>query len=389
MKIVYIANLNLHVKGGLFKATFERISRISEQVDEMVVINNNFYDSAIINLMKKVLKRKDTRYRKQNVSSYKNIDINNINFKRTILFYFKRIFKLRSTENGIIRHYLKYYKSDLETADIIHAHFGWVNGYIAYQLSRELNKPYFITLHGSDINKVWKHNRSRLVEAMENAETCFFVSGKLLEEAQNLGYSGKNALITYNGVDTTFFSQENLERHNRVGFIGTLKEVKGADLLPDIFNKIQEYNGNTDFTIIGDGPLKNELIQRFNKLNLSVEMPGLVDYDDIPEYLKTIDVLVIPSRNEGLGMIALEANAMGIPAVGSAVGGVPEAIGFEENLILFDEKLPEKMAKRCTVLMKTEPTSDKYRIRVIENFDWDTIVSKEITEYNNALKTLD
>lgn len=384
MKIVYIANLNLHVKGGLFKATFERIARVKAQVDDVFVINNNFYDSASINLVKKVTNRKDSRFKKPEISTYKNIEINNANFRRTIFFYIKRILKLKSTENGMIRHYLKHYKNELESADVIHAHFGWVNGYIAYELSQELSKPYFITLHGSDVNKVWEHNVTRLVTAMENAETCFFVSSQLLEQAKKLGYSGKNALVTYNGVDTTLFSQQEKAGNNHVGFIGTLKKVKGADLLPDIFSKIQENNKETTFKVIGDGPLKNQLEQSFKKLHLNVDMPGLVDYDDVPEHMEKMDVLVVPSRNEGLGMIALEANAMGVPVVGSAVGGIPEAIGFEENLISFDEDLPEKMAKRVGALLNNETDSSKYRKRVLEKFDWDKIVSQEIKAYREA-----
>ncbi|GEK91050.1 glycosyltransferase [Alkalibacterium kapii] len=385
MKIVYIANLNLHVKGGLFKATFERISRVKEQVDDVFVINNNFYDSAVINLVKKVLNRKDSRLKKPDISTYKNVEINNTNFKRTIFFYFKRVLKLKSTENGMIRHYLKHYKEELERADIIHAHFGWVNGYIAYELSRQLNKPYFITLHGSDVNKVWKHNRSRLVEAMEQAERCFFVSSQLLEQAITLGYSGKNALITYNGVDTKLFSQKDKRNYNRVGFVGTLKKVKGADLLPDIFKCIEKYNGETDFFVIGDGPLRNQLEQAFKERDLDVEMPGLVDYDDVPELLKTMDVLVVPSRNEGLGMIALEANAMGIPAVGSAVGGIPEAISFEENLIAFTDDLPELMGSRVAEILSSESDSSRYRERVLAKFDWDKIVDIETAAYVKAL----
>ena len=385
MKIVYIANLNLHVRGGLFKATFERIVRVKEQVDDTFVINNNFYDSQAINLVKKLLKMKDSRFKKPDISTYKDVKIHNANFRRTVFFYIKRLLKLESTENGMIRHYLRHFKSELESADVLHAHFGWVNGYIAYELSRELNKPYYVTLHGSDVNKVWKHNVKRLVLALENAETCFFVSRQLLEQAKKLGYSGKNALITYNGVDTALFSQPEKGRQDRVGFIGTLKEVKGADLLPEIFRHIHEQKPDTAFTVIGDGKLRKELEQSFDQLGLTVEMPGLVDYDAVPDLLKTVDVLVVPSRNEGLGMIILEANAMGIPVVGTDVGGIPEAIGFRENLVQPGDDLPENMAKRVVELLNTEEEPSRYRDRVLETFDWDKIVSEEMAEYSKAV----
>lgn len=386
MKVLYIANLNLHVKGGLFKATFERISRIKQHVDSIYIINNNFYDSTLISSVKKLLRIKDIRNEKPNQSHYKNIEINNTNYKRTVSFYVKRLLHMKSTENGIVDYYVKHYKGELENTDLIHAHFGWTNGYIAYRLSQEFNIPYFITLHGSDVNKVWKHNISRLVEAMENADACFFVSQRLLRQAKELGYSGNNAVITYNGVDTSLFDRKDKEKYKRVGFVGALKKIKGADFLPDIFQKIQQQNDNVKFTVIGDGPLREDVGKAISQLDINCEMLGSVDYDEIPEIMKTIDVLVVPSRNEGLPLVILEANAMNIPVVGTSSGGIPEAIGFEENVITFNERMTEQMATRVNEILSEETGSTKYRDRVVDKFDWDKIVAIELTEYNKANK---
>lgn len=384
MKVLYIANLNLHVKGGLFKATFERISRMKERVDSTYIINNNFYDSPLITAVKKLLRMNDIRNKKPDQSHYKNIEINNANYKRTVLFYFKRLLHLQSTENGMIDYYATHYKSELESTDLIHAHFGWTNGYIAYRLSQLFNKPYFITLHGSDVNKVWKHNVSRLVEAMEQADACFFVSQRLLRQAKELGYSGKNAVITYNGVDTKLFDQKDKQKHKRVGFIGSMKKIKGADFLPAIFQKIQQLDNDVTFTVIGDGPLREEVENKIAQLDIDCEMLGLVDYDEIPDIMQTIDVLVVPSRNEGLPLVILEANAMNIPVVGTRSGGIPEAIGFEENVITFDDEMTSQMAARINELLSEESTSSRYRDRVVGEFDWDKIVDIEAAAYNKA-----
>lgn len=388
MKVFYIANLNLHVKGGLFKATFERISRMREHVDSTYVINNNFYDSKIISVIKKLLRMNDIRNKKTNKSYYKNIEINNGNYKRNVFFYLKRLLHLKSTENGMIDFYIEQYKNQLESADLIHAHFGWTNGYIAYRLSRKFNKPYFITLHGSDINKVWKHNISRLVEAMENASACFFVSRRLLKQARELGYSGKNAVITYNGVDTKRFEQRNKNKTNKVGFIGSMKKIKGADLLPEIFHNIHKKNADVKFIVIGDGPLREDVEKNISQFDIDCKMLGLVDYDEVPEIMKGIDVLVVPSRNEGLPLVILEANAMKIPVVGTNSGGIPEAIGFKENIIPFDNQMPEHMATRVNELMNKEIVSSRYRDRVVDEFDWDKIVGIEFDEYSKKITAL-
>ncbi|MER2064171.1 MAG: glycosyltransferase, partial [Alkalibacterium sp.] len=158
------------------------------------------------------------------------------------------------------------------------------------------------------------------------------------------------------------------------------------DFLPDIFQKIQEQNTNAKFTVIGDGPLREEVEKKIAERGIACEMLGLVDYDEIPDILKTIDVLVVPSRNEGLPLVILEANAMNIPVVGTSSGGIPEAIGFDENVIPFDEQMTERMAARVNELLSEETSSSMYRDRVVDEFDWDKIVAIELEAYTDTLK---
>lgn len=387
MKIVYIANLKSHSRGGLFKATFERLRRMEKRLDKSYVINNNFYDSLAVRLLKRLFRVNVDETKKPEQERYKDITIHHSNYKRTLFFYIKRLLHLESTENGLISHYLKNYKHQLEEADIIHAQWGWTDGYVAYKISQKLDKPYIITLHGSDINKVWKHNEARLIEAMEHAEICFFVSNQLIAEAKARGYSGKNARVSYNGVDTSLYQKQNKNKSNHVGYIGSLKKIKGADLLPNIFSRIAENNTKAKFTIVGDGELSESLKHTFSEMEIACAMLGSVDYDEVPSILKSFDVLVAPSRNEGLGMIILEANAMGIPVVGTNVGGIPEAIGFQDNIIDFDSHVAAHIADRVNELLRSEIDSNKYRQRIVNTFNWDHIVSHEIAEYQLILKS--
>lgn len=376
--------------GGLFKATYERIIRHNERATSDIE-NINYYDSRLISFIKERLFKKESLKLTSQEYVHEPLKVHNLNFIRGMSYYFNKAFNLEKNNlEAMLRAFIAKNKKEIAEADIIHAHWGYPNGYLAYQVSERYNIPYFITLHGSDLNNIQDKEAVFLLEAMENAEKCFFVSKQLLENAINLGYSGLNAEITYNGVDLERFKipDKSLQENKIVGYIGSLEPVKGADRLPGLFEEIAAKSEEVpDFIIVGDGSLKQEIKKAFEKSELPVQMPGQIAFEKIPKILEGIDVLVVPSRNEGLGMVILEANAMGIPAVGTNVGGIPEAIGYKENLIESDGKLIKNMAQRVTAILNNDREDpNKYRKRVRDQFLWDDIVEVEHQNYLNALE---
>lgn len=390
MKILYLVNMKEGHAGGLFKATYERIMRHNDKASSYIE-NINYHDSRIITFIKERLFKKESLKLTNRDYVYESLKIHNLNFVRGIRYYFNKIFNLEKNNlDDMVAALIGKNKKELAEADIIHAHWGYPNGYLAYQASKQYDIPYFITFHGSDLNNIQDKEAVFLLEAMENAEKCFFVSKQLLENVITLGYSGLNAEITYNGVDLEHFKipDKSLQENKIVGYIGSLEPVKGADRLPELFEEIAVKSEEMpDFIIVGEGSLKQEIQKAFEMSELSVQMPGQIAFEKIPKILKGIDVLVVPSRNEGLGMVILEANAMGIPAVGTNIGGIPEAIGYQENLIEPDEELIENMAQRVTTILDNDREDpEKYRNRVRDQFLWNDIVEIEHQHYLNALE---
>ncbi len=390
MKILYLVNMKEGHAGGLFKATYERIMRHNDKASSYIE-NINYHDSRIITFIKERLFKKESLKLTNRDYVYESLKIHNLNFVRGIRYYFNKIFNLEKNNlDDMVAALIGKNKKELAEADIIHAHWGYPNGYLAYQASKQYDIPYFITFHGSDLNNIQDKEAVFLLEAMENAEKCFFVSKQLLENAITLGYSGLNAEITYNGVDLEHFKipDKSLQENKIVGYIGSLEPVKGADRLPELFEQIAVKSEEMpDFIIVGEGSLKQEIQKAFEMSELPVQMPGQIAFEKIPKILKGIDVLVVPSRNEGLGMVILEANAMGIPAVGTNIGGIPEAIGYQENLIEPDEELIENMAQRVTTILDNDREDpEKYRNRVRNQFLWEDIVEIEHQHYLNALE---
>lgn len=390
MKSLYIVNMKEGNAGGLFKATYERIIRHNMNGTGFIK-NINYYDSKTIVFLKEHFLKKETLKYSRESYTYDSLLVSNLNFKRGLKYYFNRVFNFEKNNlNSILNSFIKKNINEIVEADLIHAHWGYPNGYIAYELSKKYSIPYFLTFHGSEINNAKEKEVLFLLEAMENAEKCFFVSKQLLINAKALGYSGKNAAITYNGVDIDRFKipDKSLQQNKKVGYIGALKPIKGADLLPYIYQEIaRKSEEHVDFVIVGDGPLKEEIQTKVEASNLPVQLTGQIDFEEVPKILEGIDVLVVPSRNEGLGMVILEANAMGIPVVGTNVGGIPEAIGYKENLIEPNEDMIENMAQRVRAILENDREDpNKYRKRVEDHFLWEDIIEIEREYYLNALK---
>jgi teichuronic acid biosynthesis glycosyltransferase TuaC len=225
-------------------------------------------------------------------------------------------------------------KVDFSKYDLIHCHIPFPEGYVGTILSQKTELPLVITCHGSDIHTYPQLDpavKSLTVSAITKANKVIFVSKSLLETAKELGYSGENAVVIPNGVDTSLFTIQDRELQKKkqgmsgkvIGFVGNLKVVKRADKFPEIFKRIHEKRKNTEFIIVGDGELRKSIAEECNKLNIKIRFTGVVPPCEVPDYINAMDVLILPSRNEGFGCVILEAQACGVPVVGSDRGGIP------------------------------------------------------------------
>lgn len=394
VKVFFITNMNVEgSKGGLFNATYERIKIHKKRLEQVFVTNINIRNSTFVRFIKKFIFNKNIN-KISNVKkhAYRGVEIYNLNFKLSIVDYFRRYFFKQNLEKKLVQRYIKEFDSNIKKSDIIHAHWGWPNGYIAYKLSEIYSIPYFVTFHGSDINYLNEKNKKKMLTAMEHANKCFFVSEELYANAKKIGYTGHNKAITYNGVDLELFRITNQSKHSGkkiVGYIGSLEKKKGVDYLVSIFKSIAAKKDNVEFKIIGDGNLLQNLQKDFEMTapDVKVDFTGELDSDQIPINMNLLDVLVVPSRNEGLGMVALEANACGTPVVGSNAGGLPEAIGYSENIINMGKEFTDNIADRVIKILEGDTlTQEEYRERVKRKFNWDYITDFEFETYKSAVK---
>ncbi|HPH12026.1 MAG TPA: glycosyltransferase [Thermotogota bacterium] len=283
---------------------------------------------------------------------------------------------------------------DVKSFSAVHAHFVYPHGHIAYLLSKEYRLPYVVTAHGNDVlvlPKKYPKIIPHIVNSLENAWVSIFVSQALLESAKALGYSGKNGVVIPNGVDIERFTildkkkireELGIEKNAKViGFVGSIIPVKRADRFFEIFSLIEEDIEDLTFLVVGDGLLLASLKKQFSKKK-NVIFAGRVSPEEVPYYLNAMDLLILPSRKEGFGCVALEANACGIPVLGARVGGIPESVEDGGRLVEDGIDFEKRFSLEAIEILKRKVFDSGSLRERATTYSWDCIVKKEIAIYN-------
>jgi L-malate glycosyltransferase len=129
--------------------------------------------------------------------------------------------------------------------------------------------------------------------------------------------------------------------------IGSLEQMyKAPDVALEIVKLLREELGDVEVNLkwIGDGVFKQSMIERARSLGVddSVQFVGTVDRNSIFHYLNSADIFVLPSRTEGLPRAVIEAMSIGLPVVGTNVGGIPELL---DSVVMVDKNSPRPMAE--------------------------------------------
>jgi sugar transferase (PEP-CTERM/EpsH1 system associated) len=160
--------------------------------------------------------------------------------------------------------------------------------------------------------------------------------------------NSKRITQIYNGVDTRRFCPEgpraklpfkdNADGQLIVGAIGRLDPIKNFDLLVAAIGKALEQKPALRrilrLVLVGDGEMATRLRRQVAEMGLESYIWFAGVRDDIDNLLRTMDIFVLPSRNEGISNTVLEAMATGLPIIASKVGGNPELIEDGQSGVL-------------------------------------------------------
>lgn len=227
-----------------------------------------------------------------------------------------------------------------ENYDCILVSWAYPDAAAVRRVARWLDIPYVVKVHGSDLNSQAEHalRRMQIRSALRAAAGVVAVSRALGDKAVEIGAAPERVQVIYNGVDGALFAPGSQtrarvrlawpERGRVVLFIGNLKAGKGCLDLLEALPKVLATHSDTRLVYVGDGPCRKRLVERAVALDCSehVQCVGAIEHASLGDWFRAADLLCLPSYNEGVPNVVLEAMSCGIPVVATRVGGIPEVV---------------------------------------------------------------
>ena len=243
--------------------------------------------------------------------------------------------------------------------DIIHAHFAALPTDFALKISRMLNIPFIFTAHAYDI--FISPDINRLKEKVLNASRVITISDYNKKYLTNLLGNDiqQNIEIVRCGINLEKFKY--IDRSDRTTkiflFVGRLTEKKGLPYAIEAFSIVNKDFPDSEFRIIGGGDLEDDIKRLVNKLDLErkVIFLGAQPQTVVQEEMKNADIFVLTSvtaqngDKEGIPIVLMEAQAMGLPVISTLHSGIPEVVIDRKTGYLVPEKdikaIVDKMRK--------------------------------------------
>jgi glycosyltransferase involved in cell wall biosynthesis len=259
--------------------------------------------------------------------------------------------------------------------DLIHAHFA-SGGKTLLPVHKSLQLPLIVTLHGGSDVPIQKPQMGIYRELAERADLFLCVSDFIRKQAIDAGYPPGKLLVHYIGIDRSlFFPPPYAMDTDSVLFVGRLVEMKGCEYLLRAMQAVQASRPSTELTIVGDGPLRPELERLAKELRVRCKFMGVQSTAIIRQLLQKSRLLSLPSVTtadghvEGLGMVLIEAQAMGVPVVSTFHAGIPEGVADGVTGTLVPERDSEKLAAAILRLLEDQDLWQRYRLATQAHID--------------------
>jgi colanic acid/amylovoran biosynthesis glycosyltransferase len=230
--------------------------------------------------------------------------------------------------------------------DILHCHFGHV-GIFMLPVAKQLGIPMIVTLYGHDISRLiqdetWIERYTRLWEYVSYVTV---LSEEMRDRVHRIGCPMHKINVVHLGRDVHAIEFRKPRRKvKKFVTVGRLVEKKGFG---DVIKAIHMLEGTVDahLTIIGDGPLRGDLERyvRENEMEDRIRFTGPLPNKSVIAELRKSDAFILCSKTaadgdkEGTPTVFIEAQAVGLPCIGTRHAGIPEMVPIESRWLLAAE----------------------------------------------------
>lgn len=141
----------------------------------------------------------------------------------------------------------------------------------------------------------------------------------------------------------------------RLGMVARLVDIKGVLDLVEAMPRVVQAIPQCSLVLAGDGPLRPQVEERIAELGLGKNVTLLGEVVEVAPIYRALDVLVLPSHNEGMGRVLVEGMSAGLATVATRVGGVPDVVIPDFNGLLVPPRNPAALAEALISLLQDEP----------------------------------
>jgi len=269
-----------------------------------------------------------------------------------------------------------------EKPDVLHAHWAFPAGYIAYILSKIFRKKVIVTIHGGEIPLLKKFNflRHFVIHGLNNSSIVIANSNYTKDELMSMGVKERKIIVekvtpnflkhSINKKSLDDFRLKFTKPDNQIIlFFGRLVERKGVEYLIRALNEMA--TKNVHLIIAGDGELfeKLRILTKQLQLDSKVTFFGRATDQELASLQEISDIFVCPSivdsrgMTEYLGLVIPEAMEAGLPVITTSVGGIVDTVKNEVNGLLVEQKNPKAIANAIDKLV----SDDDLKKKMIEN----------------------
>jgi len=227
--------------------------------------------------------------------------------------------------------------------DIIHSHTR-VTQVLGCLIQHYFHKPHISTCHG-----FFKKRFSRILFPCWGLKVIAISPSVKEHLLQDFKVKEKNIKVIYNGIDLNRFNpltspvlKVEIKKSLRlgdgpiIGIVARLSDVKGHIYLLQAMKIILDHLPRAQLLIVGEGKMEDELLKLTRDLRIENNIFFMPEVHDTKKVLSIMDLFVMPSLKEGLGLALMEAMASGLAVIGSDVGGIRNLIQDGENGLLVE-----------------------------------------------------
>jgi glycosyltransferase involved in cell wall biosynthesis len=246
--------------------------------------------------------------------------------------------------------------------DLSHSFFSVPCGFISLLLKWEFKLPYIISLRGSDVPYYSERFTTLykvitpIIRKIWSGASFVIANSQGLKELALKSQPKKEIGVVYNGIDVEEFFRDASKVNPDYFTIICVSRVtprKGVRFLIQAFKILSGRYDQVRLLIVGDGNEKKSLEDLVRGLDLSdkVEFAGAISHEKVLQYYQRANVFVLPSLNEGMSNVMLEALACGLPVVATDTGGTKELLTDNLNGLVVRMKDADDLAEKIEKLI--------------------------------------